>query len=108
MLQTIKNKDIAKKMEYGVNLLSNMDIFLGEAPVEMRIKLLGSIFSEKIEFDGINYRTNNYNKVLDYIYLQNSELRGLKEKDGENFSTLSVLVPEAGIEPAQPFRAKGF
>lgn len=108
MLQTIKNKDIAKKMEYGVNLLSNMDIFLGEAPVEMRIKLLGSIFSEKIEFDGINYRTNNYNKVLDYIYLQNSELQGLKEKDGENFSTLSVLVPETGVEPVRTFRSTGF
>ena len=85
-----------------------MDIFLGEAPVEMRIKLLGSIFSEKIEFDGINYRTNNYNKVLDCIYLQNSELQGLKEKDGENFSTLSVLVPETGVEPVRTFRSTGF
>lgn len=85
-----------------------MAIFLGEAPVELRIKLLGSIFSEKIEFDGTNYRTKKYNKVLDYIYLQINDLQGLKEKDGENFSTLSVLVPEAGIEPAQPFRAKGF
>lgn len=36
--------------------------------VEMKIKVLSSMFPEKIEFDGEKYRTNSYNKVLDLIY----------------------------------------
>lgn len=51
-----------------------------EAYVEVKIKLIGSMFSEKIEFDGKNYRTKNYNKVLDLIYQQTNELRGNNKK----------------------------
>ena len=59
------------------------------------------MFPEKIEFDGKTYRTNSYNKVLDLIYQQTNELRGVeKEKRREffnflRFSTLnrSVLEP---------------
>ena len=32
----------------------------------IKIKLISSMFPEKIEFDGKTYRTNSYNKVLDY------------------------------------------
>lgn len=33
----------------------------------IKIKLISSMFPEKIEFDGKTYRTNSYNKVLDLI-----------------------------------------
>ena len=66
-----------------------------DAPVEVKIKLLGSIFDGKIEFDGKSYRTNSYNKVLDLIYEQTNELRGTgkRKEDSQNenpqFSTRS-------------------
>lgn len=41
-----------------------MEGFFRDAPVKVKIKLLGSMFPEKIEFDGKNYRTKAYNKVL--------------------------------------------
>ena len=44
------------------------------------------MFPEKIEFDGKTYRTNSYNKVLDLIYQQTNELRGVVKKSGESFS----------------------
>ncbi len=47
---------------------------------ETKILLLGSIFPEKIEYDGKNYRTNSYNKLLDVIYQETNHLRGGKEK----------------------------
>ena len=53
------------------------------------------MFPEKIEFDGKTYRTNSYNKVLDLIYQQTNELRGVKES-GESFSTFSASVPRPG------------
>lgn len=61
-----------------------------EAPLEVKIQLLGSMFPRKIEFDGKSYRTNNYNKVLDIIYQGCNELRGEKDtKKGVDCSTPS-------------------
>ena len=48
-------------------------ILLLEAPVETKIKMLGSMFPEKIEFDGTKYRTDSYNSVLTLIY-QNANI----------------------------------
>ena len=60
----------------------------------IKIKLISSMFPEKIEFDGKTYRTtNSYNKVLDLIYQQTNELRGVEKKSGESFSTFSASVP---------------
>ena len=57
------------------------------------------MFPQKIEFDGNKYRTNEYNKVLDLIYQQTNELRGLNKKSEESFSTFPASVPRPGIEP---------
>ena len=65
----------------------------------IKIKLISSMFPEKIEFDGKTYRTNSYNKVLDLIYQQTNELRGVEKKSGESFSTFSASVPRPGVEP---------
>nr|WP_229114469.1 hypothetical protein [Bacteroides intestinalis] len=64
----------------------------------IKIKLISSMFPEKIEFDGKTYRTNSYNKVLDLIYQQTNELRGVEKKNGESFSTFSASVPRPAFE----------
>ena len=56
------------------------------------------MFPEKIEFDGKTYRTNSYNKVLDLIYQQTNDLRGVEKKSGESFSTFSASVPRPAFE----------
>ena len=66
---------------------------MAAAPVEVKIKLIGSIFSEKIEFDGKNYRTNSYNQVLDLIYQQTKELQGCKKKKLDTSCEVSNSVP---------------
>ena len=78
------------------------------APVEVKIKLIGSIFSEKIELDGKNYRTNGYNKVLCLIYQQTNKLQGYKKKKLGTSCEVSNSVPGAGLEPAQPQWSKDF
>ena len=77
-----------------------MDNYMREAKVEVKCKLLGSMFPEKITFDGKSYRTNSYNSVLDLIYKQTNELRGFKNGNGGNFNNSSASVPRAGVEPA--------
>ena len=99
ILRTPSRSKIEPKLDYSINLINNIDNYIRNAPVEVKIKLIGSMFPEKIEFDGTDYRTNSYNKVLDLIYQQTNELRREINKNGESFSTFSVSVPRPGVEP---------
>ena len=78
-----------------------MEGFFRDAPVKVKIKLLGSMFPEKIEFDGKNYRTKAYNKVLDLIFRETNKLRGNINKIEESLDTFPDSVPRAGVEPAR-------
>ena len=95
-------KNLASQLNYSFSLLNNLDRVLLEAPVETKVKMLGSMFPEKIEFDGTKYRTASYNKVLDLIYQDTNILRG-REKEKLGFSEENPnSVPQAGVEPARP------
>ena len=91
--------NIEPKLNYSINLTNNIDSYIRNASVGVKIKLISSMFPEKIEFGGKTYRTNSYNKVLDLIYQKTNELRGVEKKSGESFSTFSASVPRPGVEP---------
>ncbi len=100
VLKALNKTKIEPKLEYAMTLISNMESLVDDAPTECKMKVLGSMFPQKIEFDGENYRTASYNKVLDLIYQQTNELRGLKKvMEGKPFD-LSSSVPGTGLEPA--------
>ena len=98
--ENLNRSNIEPKLKYSIDLIDRMDYYIKEGKVEVKCKLLSSMFPEKVVFDGNSYRTNSYNSVLDLIYKQTNELRGAKIKSGESFSTFSASVPRAGIEPA--------
>ena len=79
--------------------MENLDRYFSNASAETKIRLLGSIFDEEIEFDGKNYRTSNFNSVLGYIYENANELRGQNKTDSPVFTGKSALVAPRGIEP---------
>jgi site-specific DNA recombinase len=96
-LTTLNEKKVDVKFDYAVNLLSNMDLILTSAPLVDKINVLGSMFTDKIEFDGKKHRTNSYNKVLDVIFKDTSQLRTQKKEESVVNSESSSLVPGAGI-----------
>lgn len=98
--ESLNRSNVEPKLKYSIDLINNMSYYIKEGKVEVKCKLLSSMFPEKVIFDGNSYRTNSYNSVLDLIYKQTNELRGIKIKNGESFSTFSASVPRAGIEPA--------
>ena len=101
LMKNPNRANIEPKLKYSILLINNIDNYMRDAKVEVKCKLLGSMFPEKITFDGKSYRTNSYNSVLDLIYQQTNELRRIKKKNRREFNTLSDSVPRAGVEPAR-------
>src|SRR5690606_29899181 len=62
-------------------------------------KDIGSIYPEKIVFDGSKVRTTRRNEFVSYIRLINSGLDKNKNGTKIDFSTLSRQVGVAGFEP---------
>ena len=101
LIETPNRNKIEPQLKYSISLIDNIDKFFQYAPADAKIRVLSSIFSEKLEFDGKIFRTDGLNKVFDLIYQQTNELRGLNKKSEESFSTFPASVPRAGVEPAQ-------
>lgn len=74
-----EDSQMKEKLEYAISLIKNLGILFKEASPEVKIKLIGSIFPEKIIFDGENYRTKSYNQVLDYIFQDTKQLQDKKK-----------------------------
>ncbi len=94
-------KDVRDKIDYSVHLINNLTKIMMDAPVKVKCKLIGSMFYDKIEYDGKNYRTKNYNQVLDLIFQETNKLRGYKNGESEDSPALETIVPRAGVEPAR-------
>ena len=99
MLEMGNRLKIKPKLDYSISLISNMERYIVDAPVETKIKLISSMFPQKIEFDGEKYRTNSYNQVLDLIYQETKQLREDNVKKKERSDLLSNSVPRPGLEP---------
>ena len=100
VLKTVNRTYIEPKLGYAISLIDNMEEVITDAPTETKMLLLGSMFPDKIEFDGENYRTASYNKVLDLIYQQTNELREPTTKKKNSSLDKFSLVPGTGLEPA--------
>ena len=83
ILRNVNETELKPKLQYVISLINNIVMYVRDAPLEVKTKLIGSSFPQKLEFDGRTYRTTTMNKVLDLIYQQTNELRGYKktEKD---------------------------
>lgn len=77
-------------------LLSDVSGFYSKASLMGKPKLIGSIYPEKLIFDGEKYRTENINKVFSVLATVD---KGFKKKSPANFARLSTLAPPSGLEP---------
>ena len=82
LLETCNRTQIKPKLQYVMSLINNIVMYIRNAPLEVKIKLIGLVFAEKIEFDGNQYRTSTCNKLVELIVNQTNELRGDKKKIG--------------------------
>ena len=94
-------KDLSEYINYGLKLIQNLETFFENSDVLIKNKLMSSIFEDKIEFDGVKYRTPKFKDGFEFIYQRINELEGLKKETGNSFSDVSRLVLKVGIEPTR-------
>ena len=90
---------IKEKLTYSINLISNLGSFFQSASCEVKTKLLGSIFPEKLLFDGKKYRTTSFNGMLNLIYQETKYLRGNKNENDCKNRSHSSQGWMMGLEP---------
>ncbi len=98
-LRMSREMKVQDKLDYSINIIGNLGEFFRSARPEVKVLLLGSIFPQKIEFDGKNYRTRSYNRMLDLIYQETNKLQGKKNEKSSEKSEDFIWVPGAGTIP---------
>lgn len=63
------------KLDFGLNLLSNLDKFFGLMDVETKYYLIGLIFPEKLQFQKNQYQTTKINEFVNTILSDNALYR---------------------------------
>ncbi|MES2267913.1 MAG: recombinase family protein [Bacteroidota bacterium] len=91
--------DIDGCVDKALNTLSCLNTTYLEADTTIKRSIIGSIYPEKLCFDGSAYRTARVNEAAHLIYLINSKLGAKKNRTKLDFSSLSDSVAGAGLEP---------
>ena len=63
------------KLDFGLNLLSNLDKFFILMDIETKYFLIGSIFPEKLQFQKNKYQTTKINEFVNAILSDNARYR---------------------------------
>src|SRR5699024_3468392 len=95
--------NIEALVELGLTKIIEIENALREDNITGVRKEIGSIYPEKVVFDGTKVRTARRNEFVDSINLINNKLRINKKGTKLDFSTLSRQVGKTGFEPAAPW-----
>ncbi len=88
-------------VRWGLNLMENISGYYLASPVDVKQKIVGSIFTGNLQFSEGKLRTNALNQVVELICSPINELQENKTGQPPQNEKLSRLVPGAGIEPAR-------
>ncbi|MCF8276648.1 MAG: zinc ribbon domain-containing protein [Flavobacteriales bacterium] len=103
-LNHLKAHDSSKEsiIRKAVEALNNLGVNYRNSSADRKIKLVGSIFPEMIEFDGNKCRTPKINEAAALCFNVDGRLRGNKKGTLHQKMEVSLLVARRGIEPLLP------
>ncbi len=82
------SKNIEPLWDRVISNISRLDSLYENGNVIQKRKIIGSIFPEKLTFDGSQFRTTRINEALEYILLIDNKIGG--NKNGTNSSNLNL------------------
>ena len=95
----LEQKDFMKTVQYSYGMLKDLPQYYQEAPIEVKHKIVGSIFPEKLVYQEKNYRTAQMNQALALICSNINDFGEVKQKRTANFDNPFSQVASLGIEP---------
>ena len=90
------------KLDFGLNLLSNLDKFFDLMDVETKYYLIGLIFPEKLQFQKNKYQTTKINEFVNTILSDNAGYRAKIKRLTSISESQSHQVIPLGLEPRTP------
>jgi site-specific DNA recombinase len=96
---TDEKEDIAPILDKAVNTLSIIDTIYEKGDTIKKRQIAGSMFPEKLTFDGKIFRTARVNEAVSLIYTLDVAFRENKNGTSIDFSNLSHEVIPLGLEP---------
>ena len=94
-----KKINIEKSLDRALSYIENIPKMYSEGEINTRRAIIGSIFPEKLEFDGRTYRTARMNVIANYIFQINNGLEQNKKRRNDSKNHFSCLVAGTGLEP---------
>jgi site-specific DNA recombinase len=94
-----KKVNIDKSLDRALQSIVNIPKLYREGGISTKRAVIGSIFPEKLEFDGKTYRTARMNVIANYIFQINNGLLQKRNRTNENEFHLSCLVARPEVEP---------
>lgn len=88
--------EYGKYLKFGISIVKNLSTFYEKAHINIKHRLLGSIFPEKLIFENGVYRTNKPNNFLELFYQKTNGLE--KEKADTSVGSSTFALP-VGLEP---------
>ena len=86
-------------LDKAIKNLAKLDNIWIEATTIRKREIIGSIFPEKLVFDGENFRTTRVNEAVGLIYRLDAVFRENKNGTSDIFIDLSHQVIPLGLEP---------
>lgn len=91
--------NIPKLIDEAVENVTNIWKLYSQSGIAVKRKIIGSIFPEKLEFDGNSYRTARINIIAHHIFQINNELPKKENRRNDKNNHFSCYVASPGIEP---------
>jgi site-specific DNA recombinase len=99
MAKSQKVDENGDKIKFAVSLLSNIDRYYNMADIQVKQKIIGSIFPEKLIFENNKCRTAKINEVVGLICSDSNGFGVGKKRKHTISDMLSCSVVPPGIEP---------
>lgn len=91
--------NIEPLLNKGLNNLLKLDFAYESAEIGKKREVIGSMFPEKLIFDGVTVRTARVNEAAQFIYMIHNDLQAIKKRTNEKYSRLSAREVSSGFEP---------
>ena len=97
-----ESSNIGPLLNKALKTLTNLDELYERADNKGKREIIGSIYPEKLVFDGFNYRTDGLNEAVELIYKLGEGFSENKNGQTELNFDLSTSVTWIGFEPMTP------